>query len=82
MKNHQSTQFSNIKTALFSVFGVERLPRLKANFSSVDVIQWKIDSKVLSCFEELFERNIDGLFCVTFIVRIEMIIYALIFLST
>jgi hypothetical protein len=80
MKNHRGGQFAAIKLALFSVFGVERLPRLKNNYTAADVVEWKCKDEMISCYHQLFERNSEGLFCVIFIVQIETVIYTLIFL--
>ena len=61
MKNRRGTMCTNIKNAIFSTFGVERLPPLKNNYSATDVVEWKQNNKVKTCFESLFERNEEDL---------------------
>ena len=55
MKNHRGTMCTNIKNAIFGTFGVEWLPPLKNNYSATDVVEWKQNNKVKTCFESLFE---------------------------
>lgn len=61
MKNHRGTMCTNVKNAIFRTFGVERLPPLKNNYLATDVVEWKKNPKIKTCFESLFERNEEGL---------------------
>jgi hypothetical protein len=50
---------SRIKDAMFSVFGESQLDNIKTNSPSSDIAQWKMSSKTIKCYKNLF-RNIMG----------------------
>lgn len=69
MKNYRGTALSNVRNAIWKIFGVERLPVLRANSSAADIISWKQAKETIDCFDALFEKNSDGIFWVKAIAR-------------
>jgi len=60
---------SNVRNAMWKVFGVEKLPPLRSNASAADVIKWKQSEPVVDTFTSLFEKNSDDVFWITAIAR-------------
>jgi hypothetical protein len=69
MKNHRGTALSNVRSSMWRIFGVERLPRIKSNASAADIVEWKKNLNVINCFSSLFEINNNGLYWMTAIAR-------------
>ena len=69
MKNYRGTALSNVRNAMWKVFGVEKLPPLRSNASAADVIKWKQSQPVIDTFNSLFEKNSDDVFWITAIAR-------------
>src|SRR6185369_1483890 len=69
MKNYRGTALSAVRNAIWKTFGAERLPVLRANSSTSDIIAWKQSTETIACFDALFEKNVEGYFWVTAIAR-------------
>src|SRR3954468_4542497 len=60
MKNHRGTALANVRHAMFSVFGSEKLPKLPSSSESRKIMKWKQNPKVRECHNLLFEVNEAG----------------------
>lgn len=69
MKNLRGAALQNVRSAIWRVFGCEKLPPLKSNAVASDIVRWKQSPEVASCFSSLFEQNDDGVFWVAVIAR-------------
>jgi hypothetical protein len=51
----RGTLASKAREALFSTFGEHELPVIKTNAPPSDVVEWKRNPQVASCYKKLFE---------------------------
>jgi hypothetical protein len=69
MKNFRGAALQNVRSAIWHVFGCERLPLLKSNAVVSNIVRWKQSEEVASCYRSLFEQNESGAFWVAVIAR-------------
>jgi hypothetical protein len=69
MKNLRGSALQNVRSAIWSVFGRERLPRLRSNASAEDIVRWKQSQEVYDCYCALYEQDNKGVFWVAIIAR-------------
>jgi hypothetical protein len=63
LNQHRSlrgTLTSNIKDAVFSVFGVKNLPTMDTKHTLDDILEWKSKPSVRKCFENLHKQVNNG----------------------
>ena len=69
MKNYRGAALQSVWSAMWKIFGSERLPPLKSNTKAPDIVKWKESPNVSDCHRLLFEVNNDGVFWITAIAR-------------
>ena len=69
MKNLCGLVLQNVRSAIWSVFGHERLPCLRSNASAEDIVRWKQSQEVYDCYCALYGQDDKGVFWVAIIAR-------------
>ena len=69
IKNNHGAALQNIRSAVWRVFGHERLPPLKSNAAAADIVRWKESPQVSDCYRALFQQNNNGIYWVSVITR-------------
>ncbi|RIB28660.1 hypothetical protein C2G38_2028374 [Gigaspora rosea] len=69
IKNHRGSMLQQVRTAIWNVFGSERLPALQKNPSAATIVKWKESREVSDCHRLLFELKTADTFWVTTIAR-------------
>jgi len=69
MKNHRGAALASVRSAIWRVFGTEKLPLLRSNALLADIVLWKNSAQVSACFDALFEKNNDDVYWVMVIAR-------------
>ena len=62
MKNHRGAALASVRSAIWRVFGTEKLPLLRSNALLADIVLWKNSVQVSTCFDALFEKNNDDVY--------------------
>ena len=60
---------ASVRSAIWHVFGAEKLPLLRSNALLADIVLWKNSAQVSACFGALFEKNNDDVYWVMVIAR-------------
>ena len=68
-KNYRGSALQNVRSAMWRVFGSERLPILKANAGPTTIVAWKKLERVNECYRLLFQENHEGVYWVSLISR-------------
>ena len=59
----------SVRSAMWKVFGSERLPSLKSNAKASIIVKWKENPKIGECHRLLFETNSENVFWISAIAR-------------
>lgn len=68
-RSFRGTLTSNIKDALFSVFGVSALPTINSKSEPSEIVKWKNSPEVRKCHENLHKKTINGPTFMTLIIK-------------
>ena len=69
MKNNRGAALQSVRSAMWKVFGSERLPSLKSNAKASIIVKWKENPKIGECHRLLFETNSENVFWISVIAR-------------
>ena len=68
-RSFRGTLTSNIKDAVFAVFGSGSLPTINLKSKPEEIVRWKNSSKVKKCRENLHKKTTDGPTFMTLIIK-------------
>ena len=57
MKYYRGAALASVRSAIWRVFGAEKLPLLRSNALLADIVLWKNSAQVSTCFGALFEKK-------------------------
>jgi hypothetical protein len=69
MKNYRGAALQSVRSAMWKVFGSERLPSLKSSAKAPIIVKWKENPKIAVCHRLLFETNSENVFWISAIAR-------------
>ncbi|CAG8685084.1 4912_t:CDS:2, partial [Ambispora leptoticha] len=69
IKNNRGAVLQSVRSAVWRVFGREKLPPLKSNAAAAAIVSWKESQAVSNCYRMLFEKDNKGTLWVYTIAR-------------